>query len=106
MIHRALKPGGRFALMENNPWNPGTRLVMDRIEFDRGAVPLSPPQARRLLIAGGFGRCAPARFLFYFPRPLAFLRFSEPWLARIPLGAQYYFLATRTQAATARPAPD
>jgi SAM-dependent methyltransferase len=94
-IHRALVSGGRFALMENNPWNPGTRLVMRRIAFDRDAIPLSPPEARNLLRDSGFPRCEPARFLFYFPRALAALRFLEPWLVRLPLGAQYYFLATK-----------
>lgn len=95
-IRDALAPGGCFALFENNPWNPGTRLVMARIEFDRDAIPLSPPEARRLLAAGGFGRVLPARFLFWFPGPLAFLRFLEPALARLPLGAQYYYLAMRS----------
>lgn len=96
LVHGALVHGGRFALMENNPWNPGTRLVMRRIPFDRDAVPISPRGARRLLREGGFREVEPARFLFYFPRPLARLRVAEPWLARLPLGAQYYLLATRT----------
>lgn len=94
-VLRALVPGGRFALMENNPWNPGTRLVMHRIEFDRDAITLSPPEATGLLREAGFADTAPARFLFFFPRFLAFLRFAEPWLAGVPLGAQYYVLATK-----------
>src|SRR5262249_24966822 len=32
---RCLRPGGLFALWENNPWNPGTRLVMSRVPFDK-----------------------------------------------------------------------
>src|SRR5262249_27313815 len=52
-IRQALRPGGVFALFENNPWNPGTRYVMSRISFDRDAIPLSPPAARRLVAAGG-----------------------------------------------------
>ncbi len=94
-IRGALQGGAYLALFENNPWNPGTRWVMSRIPFDRDAQPLSPPEARRLLIEVGFPRCAPTRFLFYFPRPLKFLRFSEPWLANLPLGAQYFILATK-----------
>jgi trans-aconitate methyltransferase len=38
MIWKALVPGGYFALFENNPWNPGTRLVMKRIPFDHDGV--------------------------------------------------------------------
>ena len=53
-IYSALRPGGYLALFENNPWNPGTRLVMSRIPFDRNAIPLSIPEARRLVRTGGF----------------------------------------------------
>ena len=45
-VHRLLSEGGYFGLWENNPWNPGTRLVMRRIPFDRDAKLLSPPHAR------------------------------------------------------------
>ena len=94
-IHRALKPGGVLALFENNPWNPGTRWVMSRIPFDRDAVTLTPEEARRLVQAAGFRPVAPTRFLFYFPRLLKYFRPIEPWLARLPLGAQYYVLARK-----------
>ena len=94
-IHRALRPGGHLALFENNPWNPGTRLVMSRIPFDRGAIPLSIPEARGLLRAGGFTRAARSWTLFYFPRPLAFLRPAEDALSHLPLGAQYCVLAAK-----------
>jgi hypothetical protein len=43
----------------------------------------------------GFSRCSPPRFLFYFPHILAWLRFMEPCLARVPFGAQYYVLALK-----------
>lgn len=88
LIRGALAPAGRFAFFENNPWNPGTRLVMSRIPFDRDAKPLSPIQARRLLVECGF-RVEPTRYLFYFPRSLAPLRSLETYLTRLPLGAQY-----------------
>ncbi|MCI0378194.1 MAG: class I SAM-dependent methyltransferase, partial [Gemmataceae bacterium] len=48
-----LRPGGLFALWENNPWNPGTRLVMKRIPFDRDAIPLSYRETSRLLSEAG-----------------------------------------------------
>ena len=35
-VKSCLKPGGLFALWENNPWNPGTRYVMNRVSFDIG----------------------------------------------------------------------
>ena len=93
-LHDALAPGGLVAFWENNPWNPGTRWVMSRIEFDRDAITLSPPEARRLLRAGGF-EVLGTDSLFWFPRLLAALRPLEPLLARIPLGGQYLVLCRR-----------
>ncbi len=94
-IRDALRPGGHLALFENNPWNPGTRLVMSRIPFDRHAITLSPPEARRLTREAGFRPAGPVRSLFYFPRALHWLRFLETALAPLPLGAQYYVLCQK-----------
>ena len=93
-IHHSLRPGGLFALYENNPWNPGTRWVMSRIPFDRDAVTLSPPETRSRLRAAGF-EIVVTDFLFFFPRPLAWFRGLEPSLRGLPLGAQYLVLARR-----------
>jgi SAM-dependent methyltransferase len=92
MIRDVLNPGGRLALFENNPWNPGTRMVMSRIPFDRDAIPLSYREARQRVKAAGFELHA-TRFLFYMPKSLAALRFLEPLFVNVPLGAQYYVLA-------------
>jgi SAM-dependent methyltransferase len=93
-IYRSLRPGGLFALWENNPWNPGTRYVMNRIPFDHDAVTLSPSEARRLVRAGGF-MILRTDFLFIFPRALKWLRGIEPCLSQLPLGAQYQILARK-----------
>lgn len=94
IVYRALKPGGLFAFWENNPWNPGTRLVMSRIPFDRDAVTLSPPEARWLLQSHGF-EIVRQDFHFYFPRCLSALRVFESILKRVPLGAQYQILSRK-----------
>jgi SAM-dependent methyltransferase len=93
-VFRSLKPGGIFALWENNPWNPGTRYVMSRIPFDHDAITLSPPTARKLLGGGGF-EILRTDFQFFFPRFLGWFRGLEPSLAKIPLGAQYQVLARK-----------
>jgi len=93
-IWQSLSSNGCLAFWENNPWNPGTRLVMRRIPFDRDAKLLSPPAARRLLRGTGF-EVASTDFLFLFPRLLAALRPLEARLARIPAGAQYLVLCRR-----------
>jgi SAM-dependent methyltransferase len=93
-IARALRPGGVFAMWENNPWNPGTRYVMSRIPFDRDAVTLTPPEGRALVRANGFD-IVDTTFLFIFPRALRWLRGLEPPLARLPFGAQYQVLCRK-----------
>jgi SAM-dependent methyltransferase len=93
-IYRSLRPGGLFALWENNPWNPGTRYVMSRIPFDRNAITLTAPETRRLLRAGGF-EILRTDFLFIFPRMLSWFRYVEPLIARLPLGAQYQVLCRK-----------
>lgn len=93
-ISRALSSRGYFAFWENNPWNPGTRLVMRRIPFDRDAKTLSARHARTLLRGAGFDIMT-TDFLFLFPRPLALLRPLEPALTRVPAGAQYMVLCRK-----------
>jgi SAM-dependent methyltransferase len=93
-IARAVRPGGFFAFWENNPWNPGTCLVMRRIPFDRDAKCLSPPHARRLLTRAGFNVLR-TDFLFFFPRALSALRPLESRLAGFPAGAQYMVLCRK-----------
>ncbi|MFI5057725.1 MAG: class I SAM-dependent methyltransferase [Candidatus Acidiferrales bacterium] len=93
-IRRCLRPGGLFALWENNPWNPGTRYVMSQCSFDHDAITISPPQAVLLLRAQGF-QVISIHYLFFFPRFLKLLRFLEPHFSRIPLGAQYQILCRK-----------
>jgi SAM-dependent methyltransferase len=93
-IWNSLLPGGLFALWENNPWNPGTRIVMSRIPFDRDAITLTARSARRLLRAGGF-EVLRTDYLFIFPRALQRLRGFEPRLASLPFGAQYQVLSRK-----------
>ena len=93
-IGRCLRPGGIFGLWENNPWNPGTRYVMHKCEFDHDAVKISPPEAARLLRVGGFDVLR-TDFRFFFPRVLKMLRPLESLLTRFPLGGQYQVLARK-----------
>lgn len=93
-IYRSLHSGGIFALWENNPWNPGARYVMSRIPFDRDAVMMSALEARRLLQKVGF-QILRTDFLFIFPKRLRWFRRIEPFLVRLPLGAQYQVLCRK-----------
>jgi SAM-dependent methyltransferase len=90
----ALRPGGLLSLWDNNPWNPGARLVMSRIPFDHDAVMLSARSAARLATAAGL-QVLRVDHLFIFPRALRRLRPLEDRVSRWPLGAQYQVLCVR-----------
>jgi len=96
-IRDSLRPGGVFAWWENNPWNPGTRYVMSKCVFDREAVTVSPTEAVSLVQGQGFNILR-RDFLFFYPRFLKALRFTEPWMTRIPMGAQYLVLCQKPHA--------
>lgn len=96
-VLESLKPGGWFALFENNAQNPVVRWAMDRCPFDADAIPIRPSAGVRLVQAAGF---EPVRVdhLFFFPRSLALLRPLEPALRWLPMGGQYLVLARRPTA--------
>jgi SAM-dependent methyltransferase len=87
-VFDSLKPGGIFALFENNPWNPATRYVMSRCAFDKDAITLPPTETRRRMQDAGF-EILSTRFLFIFPALLKVLRPLEAPLSPLPFGTQY-----------------
>jgi SAM-dependent methyltransferase len=93
-IGDSLRPGGLFALWENNAWNPGTRWVMSRIPFDRDAITLTALETRALVRSAGL-EVLRTDFAFIFPRFLRVLRGLEPYLRRLPLGGQYQVLCRK-----------
>jgi SAM-dependent methyltransferase len=91
----SLRPGGIFALFENNPWNPATLYVMSRCAFDKDAITLSPTETRRRMKQAGF-EILTTRFLFIFPAFLKFLRPLENPLSPLPFGTQYVVVGKKT----------
>jgi SAM-dependent methyltransferase len=96
MVHRALRVKGLFSFWENNSWSLATRYVMSRCAFDRDAILLSPPEARKLLRKGGF-EILRTDFRFIFPRALRALRKIEDFVCRAPLGTQYQVLCRKVR---------
>lgn len=92
--HRVLRPGGLALVYEHNPLNPLTRRVVNSCPFDENAQLIGSAQMSQAFAKAGFTQ-PQTRFRMWFPHALRGLRRFEPWLARIPLGAQYYVAATR-----------
>lgn len=92
---RVVRRGGILSICEHNPWNPLTRLVVNRCEFDRDAVLLSLAESKRRLAAAGFEKIE-SRYIHFFPWRGAAWQRLERKLGPIPLGGQYIVDATRT----------
>ena len=93
-LYKSIRPGGLFALWENNPLNPATRYMMSRIPFDRDAITLTSKTAKNLVQSHGFGVLR-TDHLFLFPRWLSPFRRFERHLSALPLGAQYQVLCQK-----------
>ena len=93
-IRRVLRPGGRLFVFEHNPINPLTRKAVRECPFDADAVLLRSAELRGLVHEAGLVDPA-VDFIVFFPKPLAALRFLEPSLSWLPLGAQYVVVARK-----------
>jgi ubiquinone/menaquinone biosynthesis C-methylase UbiE len=94
-LRRVLRPGGIFINFEHNPYNPLTRRVVRDCPFDKGVTLLRPSYARRMIERAGFS-ASRTQFYFFFPAFVSVLRPLERWLRWLPVGAQYYVVATAT----------
>jgi SAM-dependent methyltransferase len=94
-IGRVLRPGGIFCMIEHNPFNPVTRLIVSRTPVDADAVLLRAKEARRLVAEAGLASLELDYFL-YFPQILyRYLGPVEALLARLPLGGQYALFSSK-----------
>jgi SAM-dependent methyltransferase len=88
-IGRVLRPKGTACIIEHNPFNPVTQLLVSRIPVDDDAHLLTAGTAHRLLREAGLASSETLYFL-YFPETLyQKARKIESWLRRVPAGGQY-----------------
>jgi SAM-dependent methyltransferase len=92
---RVLRPGGVACMMEHNPWNPVTRLIVSRTPVDADAILLTSREAVRMTRESGF-RVLDKRYFLYLPRPMYRVAGGlESLLAKVPAGGQYAVFAER-----------
>jgi ubiquinone/menaquinone biosynthesis C-methylase UbiE len=88
-IRRVLRPGGMFVMIEHNPLNPVTKLVVSRVPLDKDAQLLSARTARSISTTAGLEPVRTEYFL-YFPKSLyEKIGRVENSLIGLPLGGQY-----------------
>jgi ubiquinone/menaquinone biosynthesis C-methylase UbiE len=79
---------GLVVVFEHNPYNPLTRLAVDRCNFDEGVTLASKRSTTRLFAGCGLDLVEDAYVLF-FPWAFAGSASVERWLRWFPLGAQH-----------------
>jgi len=89
-----LVAGGRLAVFEHNPVNPATRWAVKQCAFDTDAV-LLPMRETVAHLESAQVRVVRQDYIVFMPRVLAWFRRFEPWLAGVPLGAQYALLGEK-----------
>jgi SAM-dependent methyltransferase len=94
-MRRVLRPGGVFAIIEHNPYNPATRLIVSRTPVDADAILLKPAETRSLLRNSGFSIDYEPFFL-YLPEKIYYRAAAvENLLRHVPLGGQYAVFGKR-----------
>jgi len=86
---RLLRPGGMLCIIEHNPRNPVTKLIVSRTPVDADAQLLTAAEAGRLLSQAGC-KALETRFFLLFPERLhRFTRSLEDTFRAMPFGGQY-----------------
>jgi ubiquinone/menaquinone biosynthesis C-methylase UbiE len=87
-LNRVTAPDGRLFIFEHNPFNPLTRSVVRTCAFDENARLINGPTFSRRVSDSHWSNVE-VRYRIFFPRMLRILRSCEPYLCRVPFGAQY-----------------
>ena len=86
---RVLRPGGTLCIIEHNPRNPVTRLIVAGTPIDADGQLLSANETGRLLSDAG-GKVIETQYFLLFPERLhRFTRRLEVALGAFPFGGQY-----------------
>jgi len=94
MLGASLRERGMIFIFEHNPYNPLTVKAVRSCELDEHAVLLKPGYLDRVLNESGF-TWRKLRFILFFPSFLRLLLPLERYLGWLPLGAQYYYIASK-----------
>ena len=91
---RVTRPGGVLAIFEHNPRNPLTVRAVNSCPFDENAELIRAESLLSQVGDSGWGN-PQVNYHVFFPRVLAGLRVFEPYLSRLPFGAQYSVIAEK-----------
>jgi len=94
-IRRVLRPAGTFCVIEHNPFNPLTRLIVKRSPLDTDAHLLSARLARHYAELAGLRHVESEYFLYLPEKCFDSLGRLESLLKILPMGGQYAMFARK-----------
>lgn len=83
-----LKPNGKLAIWEHNPFNPVTKKIVNDCIFDQDAVLINPYRMKKKFTAIPLSSIR-VTYTSFFPKPLSYLNALDPYLGWLPLGGQF-----------------
>ena len=92
-LRRVLRPGAPLMVYEHNPLNPLTVRAVRNCPLDENAVLIGASDLRTRIRAAGFTGVQ-IHYRVFFPAVLKALRPLEDKLRAVPLGAQYFAVAS------------
>ena len=93
-IYQRLNYNGAVFLFEHKPLNLLTVRTVKMCAFDADAKLLNPFYAKKILSESGFKQSI-LNFIVFFPKMFSLFLPYEKYLRKIPLGAQYYYVARK-----------
>jgi SAM-dependent methyltransferase len=91
----ALRPGGILCVVEHNPFNPATRIIVSRTPVDADAHLLNARHVRRLMSRVGLEPLSTRYFLFLPEGLFRVMPAVENAFSVVPFGGQYAVFARR-----------
>lgn len=87
-MRRVVRPGGLVTVIEHNPFNPLTQVLVNTCPFDKNAKLLRSGQVAALMRGAGLVDIQ-RRFIQFTPFAGAFFKKFDRTMKWLPLGAQY-----------------
>ena len=87
-LKKMVRHNGKIIIFEHNPINPLTRKTVRNSPLDVGVVLLPYSETSIYIERAGFEN-VDVNYIVFFPKSFSALRFAEPFLTWLPLGAQY-----------------
>jgi ubiquinone/menaquinone biosynthesis C-methylase UbiE len=85
---RVVRPGGMVSVIEHNPFNPLTRLLVNTCPYDQNANLLRASQLSKFMRNAGLKEIE-RRFIQFTPFEGHFFKRFDRFMGWLPLGAQY-----------------